>query len=458
MSFRLTLWYTVLFSVSALVAFLIVFLLIRSVIFERQDHALLVELKEFSLIQKAGGLSKLKEGLKWEAASEGANQIFLRIFSNTGEELLSTDMSAWQSVYQASHSLDRLTSAGGDYVFETISTPGQTYPARVVCGFIGNGLILQFGKSFEEDEVFLAIFSDVFEITMVGVTLIAALSGWFMARRALSGVEEVTRTALQISTGSFEQRVAVKSRGAEIELLATTFNKMLDQINAVFKNMKEINNSIAHDLRSPLARVRGAAEMALTTATNVDENRAIAAGIMEDCDRLLAMINTMLDIAESESGVLKPKSDRVDIASVIMQATDLFMPVAETGSIKISTELSEGCIVIADSKMLQRMVGNLLDNALKFTPPGGSVKITTVAEKESIIIMVRDSGIGIYEKDLSHIFEKFYRCDSSRSRKGSGLGLSLVKAIAELHGGSITVRSIPGHGSVFNVTLPRVPV
>jgi heavy metal sensor kinase len=313
---------------------------------------------------------------------------------------------------------------------------------------------LQFGESLKGDEEFLKIYKNVFTPMMVIITMMAALTGWLMARGALSGVEEITHTALQISKGAFDRRVTIKTRGLEIEQLATTFNYMLDRISTLFKEMKDINNHIAHDLRSPLARMRGAAEMALTTVTTSEEFQAIAAGMIEDCDHLMGMINTMLDIAEAESGIVELKLSDVDIAQVIRNACDLFMPVAENNGIGIVSELAGGCVLCADPRMLQRMVGNLLDNALKYTPPGGTVTISATAEKQQVVITVSDTGIGISEKDLPHIFDKFYRCDTSRTLHGSGLGLSLVKAIVASHGGTITAASNPEGGSIFTVALP----
>ncbi|MFH0727182.1 MAG: HAMP domain-containing sensor histidine kinase [Pseudomonadota bacterium] len=455
LAFRLTLWYTGIFSISSLAAFLAFFLLIRSVINEQRDDELLKDLKEFSIMLSTGGVNKIKQAVAWEAGSEGVENVFLRVFSADGEELAGTDMSAWEWVYEESRSLAQLKAGSATHVFETLNAPGQSHQVRVICGYIGNGLMLQFGESLEEDEDFLRIYKNVFTPLMMIVTLMAALTGWMMAKSALAGVEEITHTALEISKGAFDRRVTIKDRGLEIEQLATTFNFMLDRINTLFKEMKETNNNIAHDLRSPLARMRGAAEMALTTVTTMEEYQAIAAGMVEDCDRLMGMINTMLDIAEAESGIVDLKLSEVDIARVIKNACDLFMPVAENNSVKIMTDLADGCFINADPRMLQRMVGNLLDNALKYTPPQGTVTISAAVENGQVILRISDTGIGISEKDLPRIFDKFYRCDASRTLHGSGLGLSLVKAIVTTHGGQIVASSHSGGGSIFAVTLPR---
>lgn len=454
---RLTVWYTMVFSISTLIAFLSFFLLTKSILLHQRDRELLNEIKEFSIIFSTGGLDKVKEGMDWETASEGVDNIFLRLFSLTGEQIAATDMTSWRAVPAPEPVLEQLKKSDAGYVFQTLSVPHHVYKTRVIYSNIGPGEILQFGQSLKDDEAFLEIFGNVFFPIILVVMVIAALTGWFMARRALTGVEEITQTADHISKGDFERRVTVKAKGYEIEQLATAFNYMLERINILFREMKEMSNNIAHDLRSPIARIRGAAEMTLTTVTSIDENKAIAAGMIEDCDHLLGMINTMLDIAEAESGVTELKLEEVDIAEVVKNACELFMPVAEDNNVCLTNELSDGCIVSGKSSMLQRMVGNLLDNALKYTPPKGTVTASVVAQKGQVIITVSDSGIGISEKDLPHIFKKFYRCDYSRAQRGNGLGLSLVKAIVGSHGGDITVTSTSEKGSVFTVTLPQSP-
>jgi signal transduction histidine kinase len=195
--------------------------------------------------------------------------------------------------------------------------------------------------------------------------------------------------------------------------------------------------------------------MALTSDTSAEESKVVAAGMIEECDRLLGMINTMLDIAEAEAGMDGPKRRPVDMAQVILNACNLFMPVAEEKGIDMTNASAGGCVVMADARMLQRLVSNLLDNALKYTPTGGKVAISALTQAEHMIIRVQDSGIGISEKDLPHIFDKFYRCDRSRAAFGSGLGLSLSKAIVTTHGGVIEVASRFGEGTTFTVTLPR---
>jgi len=454
---RLTLWYAGIFTISTLVAFGAFYLVISTVLSKNNDQDLMADVQEYSAMLAAEGIDKVKAEMAWEALSDGQEHVFLRLLSMDGKELAATDMSAWRSVGAGSRALEKL-KGGADYVLETLDLPEQEFKVRTVYGSIGPDLVLQIGESLEEDAEFLELHRTVFIPLMAVMVIIAAIVGWLMARRALRGVEEVTQTAIEISKGALGKRVPFKARGDEIERLATTFNYMLDHINALIKGMREMSDNIAHDLRSPLARIRGVAEMALTTSATEEEHKAMAGSMLEECDRLLGMINAMLDIAEAESGAGETKLEEVDLVSIIKRACELFQAIAEENGVTIAADLPENCLVYGEARKFQRMVANLLDNALKFTPPEGTVTVSLKADNGQVAISVSDTGIGISEDDLPHVFKRFYRCDNSRAQYGTGLGLSLVKAIAGSLGGSVSATSHLGEGSTFTVTLPQLPL
>jgi heavy metal sensor kinase len=454
---RLTLWYAGIFTISTLVAFGAFYLVISTVLSERGDQDLMKDVREYSAMLAAEGIDRVKAEMAWEALSDGQEHIFLRLLSMDGRELAATDMSAWRSIGTGSRALEKLKT-GADYVLETLDLPEQEFQVRTVYGSIGPDLVLQIGESLEEDAEFLELHRTVFIPLMAVMVIIAAIVGWLMARRALTGVEEVTQTAVEISKGALDKRVPFKARGNEIERLATTFNYMLDRINLLIKGMREMSDNIAHDLRSPLARIRGVAEMALTTSATEEEHKAMAGSMLEECDRLLGMINAMLDIAEAESGAGEIQLEEVDLVSIIQRACELFQAIAEENSVTIAADLPENCLVYGEARKFQRMVANLLDNALKFTPPQGTVTVSLKADNGQVAISVSDTGIGISEDDLPHVFKRFYRCDNSRAQQGTGLGLSLVKAIAGSLGGSVNATSHLGEGSTFTVTLPQMPL
>jgi signal transduction histidine kinase len=296
------------------------------------------------------------------------------------------------------------------------------------------------------------IFDELLEIGL-GV-FIASFMGWLVASRALSGVSELARTAKAISNGVFDSRVPVKGNKDQLDELAATFNSMVERIQMLIKGMKEVTDSIAHDLRSPVTRMRGLAEVTLTTERLNAECEAMAGSVVEECDRLLGMINGILEISAAESGIVPLHLHKVDVSEIARDACELFQPAAEDKGITVTVEAPGPACVDGDLQKLQRVLANLLDNAVKYTESGGQIGISVTKDDGRVIIVMKDTGIGIAESDLSHIFERFYRADKSRSKPGSGLGLTLAKAFVSAHDGKITVTSRLGEGSTFTVNLP----
>jgi heavy metal sensor kinase len=455
LAFRLTLWYAGVFAVSSCIAFLLFYTLITSVFRDRTDQELLGKAREFSAALSTRGLETVKSLAMLEAQAAGVKKVFFRLLSSRGEVFSSSNMSYWQDIDIREAAIKQLVRDQRT-VFETIAIPNRKDKVRVLHTMIGTGVILQIGQFMEADSRFIDAFKNIFLITMVLLIGLAAGVGWFMARRAVSGVEAVTRTAQEISGGTLDKRVPVGGRGDEIDELATTFNQMLGRIQSLITEIKEMSDNIAHDLKSPITRIRGMAEVTLTTGKEIGEYENMAAGTVEECDRLLDMINTMLLITKAESGLHQLDEQTVDMARLVRDACELLEPVAEDRGLNLSCETPEIFSLVGDPRMIQRILSNLLDNALKFTPSGGSVKVS-LFEKEGrdVAIAVQDTGIGIPADDLPHVFERFYRCDQSRSEPGTGLGLSLARAFARAHQGDITVTSSLGQGSTFTLTLPK---
>ena len=318
------------------------------------------------------------------------------------------------------------------------------------------GADIQIADLVRADRDTLEDFREISAAVVSVVLLVSTVGGWFLARRSMAGVERVTESARSLGHGDLKQRVAVDRQGLEIENLAAAFNTMADRIEMLVAELREVINNVAHDLRSPLTRIRGAAEGALLDAGMPERGLDMAGGIVEECDRLIGIINTMLDIAETESGLTRISKDPVNLAEVVRDAYELFQPVAVEKGIDFRVSVSdEDRIVLGDRARLQRMVSNILDNALKYTPSRATVHISLGGDGQCVRISVTDTGVGIEAAELEHIFDRFYRCDQSRSTPGNGLGLSLARAVARAHGGEIHVESQSGRGSTFTVALPR---
>jgi heavy metal sensor kinase len=455
LSLRLTLWYAGIFAVSSFVAFLLFYALITSVIRERTDQELLGQAARFSALLRERGISAIENFALIEAQAAGEKKVFIRLLYPTGEAVSSSNMAYWKDIAVRKTVIAQLLS-GSSQILETVSLEVRGDQVRILYAMIGPGVILQVGQSMENYARIIDAFRGIFLTTMVLLIGLATGVGWFMARRAVSGVEAITRTARGISGGTLEMRVPVKDRGDEIDQLALTFNQMLDRIQTLVTEIRQMGDNIAHDLKSPLTRIRGIAEITLTTGESLSEYQAMAASAIEECDRLLDMINTMLMISKTKAGVDKPVRERIDLGRLARDACALFGTMAEDKGLTLICDIPETCEILGNIRSIQRMLSNLLDNAIKYTASGGSVRVVVPeCTGNTPTITVTDTGIGISAEDLPHIFERFYRCDRSRSQAGTGLGLSLARAIARAHGGDITVVSRPGQGSAFTVTLPQ---
>lgn len=290
--------------------------------------------------------------------------------------------------------------------------------------------------------------------SLLAVTI---LCGWLLSRRLLAGVGKVSEAALRISgSGDFGCRVSVRGGGTEISDLVDAFNTMNDNNRKLFNEVRSVTDNVAHELKTPLTRLRGAAEVTLVDRDAGETAGELAAVVAEECSEMLALINSLLEITRTESGLAGLNAEPVELGEQLRRAHELFLPLAEDLGIAFSLELPETPLHIdADRVKLQRVFSNLIDNALKFSDSGGKVAIRLADGGGHAVVTVTDTGCGISEADLPHIFERLYRCDASRSHPGSGLGLTLAAAIVRAHGGTITAASVPGRGSTFTVTLPK---
>jgi len=282
---------------------------------------------------------------------------------------------------------------------------------------------------------------------------------WLFSRQLLSGVVKVSSAARRIAdSGDFDCRVDLRGGGSEIGELVRAFNTMNDHNKMLFNEVRNVTDNVAHELKTPLARLHGAAEIALGESSGSGPSGELAAVVAEECAEMLSLINSMLEITRTEAGLVKLEYADVDLCEMLRRARELFLPLAE--DLRSSFELEtppEAVRVTADRMKLERVFANLIDNALKFSNAGGRLSVSVARHGDSAVVTVADTGCGIAEADLPHIFERLYRCDASRARPGSGLGLSLAAAIVRAHRGGIGVTSSPGKGTTFTVTLPASP-
>ena len=454
LSFRLTLWYATVFLLCLLAALITLYLSLNTILNSRMDDDLHEDIAEFNELFKEDGLEALIQEIQREVNSSDEGEIFLRLFDQQGIPLFSSDLSEWKGLDSTfPPSTTSVISKTGS-LLRTFHLDDQEYPTRAVSGLIGEKHTLQVGETLQKNEEIMEILLLVFGGLLLFGIPIASGCGWIIARKAVRGVEAVSQAAKAIEEGDLNRRVSVRMPEDEIRTLADSFNSMATRITQLIHEMRDMTDNIAHDLRSPLARIRALSEAALTGTTPQAEYQQVARDTLKECDRLMHLINTTLDMAEFDAGVSNRTPESIDLSQVVTDLIELFEPLAEAKHLTLHRILNGPSHIIGDKHNVQRMIANLLDNALKYTPEGGQISMELKRVDGSYRLTIADTGIGIPLPDQPKIFDRFYRCDQSRSQEGCGLGLSFARSVARAHGGDITLKSETAKGSVFTSIFP----
>jgi heavy metal sensor kinase len=296
----------------------------------------------------------------------------------------------------------------------------------------------------------------IFLLSLPAMLLMAGLAGYLLARKSLAPIAEMTARAERISAENLHERLPVKNKNDELGKLAHVFNDLLTRIESSFDGMRRFTADASHELRTPLAIIRGEADVALSQDREPGEYRETLAIIQDEARLLSGTVEDMLALARADAGQRRLKLEEFYFNDLIEECVRSARALALNKNISLDFESSDDTAFRGDEDLLRRMAVNLLDNAIKYTPDGGSVSVKLWREDGRINLRVTDSGIGIPTEDAARVFERFYRADKARSRAegGSGLGLPIVKWIAEAHLGSVSLESAPERGSSFTVSLP----
>jgi heavy metal sensor kinase len=316
------------------------------------------------------------------------------------------------------------------------------------------------GKSLEHDDRTLHDFTLIFVGVIPGALLLGSLMGWFMAGRALTPVLSVAQTAQRISGSNLSLRIPTRQAGDELDYLILTFNRMIEGLEASFQQIKQFSTDVSHELRTPITGIRGQLEVALFTAKTTDQYREAMFNALQDIDRLSQIVRALLLLSQAESGQLALQKSRLNLCEIVKDLVEQFQIPAEAAGVRLTADIPADCYAGIDRVQIERMITNLLSNALKFTPENGSVWVRLRSAEDHVEIIVEDTGRGIPTEYLPHIFDRFYRVPGSGTapgpEQGLGLGLSFVAWIVKAHDGKIDVESAPGKGTRFTITLPSV--
>jgi heavy metal sensor kinase len=312
------------------------------------------------------------------------------------------------------------------------------------------------GRSLADNQRIILGFTQIYVGLMPLMIFGGCLLGWVIAGRALTPVIEVAQAAQRISGSNLSLRIPVRRAGDELDYLIETFNRMIERLESSFNQIRQFSTDVSHELRTPITAIRGQLEVALFTAQDAEQYREAILNSLQDVERLGQIVRALLLLSQAESGQVALHKTRLDLSSSAREIIDQFQIPAEEAKIRLIADLPAECPAYVDRVQIERMLSNLISNAIKFTPAGGEVRISMRKSYDGIEIVVEDTGCGIPPEHLSHIFDRFYqvRDSGSNGERGLGLGLSFVIWIAKAHGGAVRVESELNKGSRFIVTLP----
>jgi signal transduction histidine kinase len=455
---RLSLWFATLFTVGFCAIFALLYWTLERHMEERDVEGLKLTLQQYSALYSINGLAGLQQRVAQDSQIPHVRSLFVRIVGSSGNELWVTVPRDW-----IKSDVQRVIIPGGwteSSIIRSVKIPvDEQQDLVVVAQALPGGLMLQVGRSTDSRTVLLEPLRRTF-IWVGGAVLVVGLGvGFLAARRATRPLQSVVETARKIiRTGSLDARVPVPRRDDEIAELVRHFNTVLDKNATLVRGMREALDNVAHDLRTPLTSLRGTAELALGQPADQTGAQEALADTVERADEVLSLLRAIMEISEAEAGMLHLDKSRCDLGDLARGPVELYTDVAESRGLQLSGEIQGAIPLFADATRLRQAIANLIDNAVKYTPAGGKVWVRAMAQGDGAILQVRDTGPGVSPEEQPRIWERLYRGDQSRSASGLGLGLSLVRAIVEAHGGRASVTNAAEGGAIFELWLPLASI
>ncbi|MEJ2695576.1 MAG: ATP-binding protein, partial [Candidatus Sulfobium sp.] len=381
-----------------------------------------------------------------------SRQEYFQIVNYSGEIIITSlsqnqqwplDKGLMKSAFQGNAGYETVKFMGGDY--RTIYFP------------VNKETIIRVGQSLDETAKTLAGLRRLFTLFSPLMLLVCSVMSWFFAGWAVNPVLEIKSVAEQIRRGRMRGRINVGSKGRELDELAVIFNDMLQSIQRSIEMQKRFVADVSHEIRSPLTALRGSIEVALRRRRAVEDYENVLESSLTDVIRLSRITDDLLFLTRADNNILELRLQWFELGPALSAIVERLGRKAVSSGVSLLEDYRAGLEICGDTFLLDQAFSNLVENSIKYTPRGGKVTITTQEKEGKALITVSDTGIGIPEEDIPHLFERFYRVDKERSRRagGTGLGLSITQWIIKAHKGTITVRSTPGSGSDFIVSLPK---
>lgn len=454
-AFRLAAWYSSIFITSSVVLFFLAFQMISGIVEDQDREQTRFKLREYVLTAREEGIGDMIEEITREKNDYRPAGFFVRVTDSNNRTLICSLPRRFKAI-----DCSEIPLFTSDNSLESIVIPRHEDEdvLEIVSTRLPGNYILQVGKSSTQREDLLEKFYQIFLTILLLLAVLGLLAGSFMAFKALSPLRELANTVRKIRAGNMEARVPVRdahgSRRDELDTLAILFNKMLQRIDTLVKGMREALDSVAHDLRTPVTRLRAVVESTLQKQAGREELENALMDCAEEADRISDILSTLMDISEAETGVMRLELKKQFLQPLIMDVVELYEYVAEEKAISITVDIPEELEIPLDRNRFRQAAANLVDNAIKYGKEGGRLVIRARRENSCVTLSFTDDGAGIDPMDIPRIFDRLYRGDKGRSQKGLGLGLSLVKAVVEGHNFTIEAESAPGIGTKISIKMP----
>ncbi len=452
-SLRLAILFCAFFSVCLVLAFTFTYFEVSYSLEKSSREVISAKWREIATVFSSKGQAGLNEFLSTEENRLRNSPFLVRVLTKNGETLFlkpAVQDGAFD-FEKASNRLSQPEKIRGWHFLKAIDDEDRF---DIFTEQISDGIFLQLGRSSEDREDILESIEFGF-LTMAGLlVMVSAVFGFWYARRSLKPIHTLTETIQFIEAGDLKQRVLLANSQDELRDLGETFNRMIARMERLILGMRESLDNVAHDIQTPLTRIRVRAEGALLTNDPVAKTVALEE-CAENVAEISGLVAQLLDISEGEAGAMQLKLELVDVLALLRDVVEIYEFVAEESGVEVHIDVQDGLKWTVDRKRIKQVVGNLLDNAIKFSPSQTGIILSAAESENSLVISVEDQGIGISESELPRIWDRLFRGDKSRSTKGMGIGLALVRSIVLAHRGSVSADPKSEGGTVFRVAIPR---
>lgn len=449
---RLSILFCVTFAVGLTLAFLIAYFEIRFTLERSGRDVISAKLREIATVYKMDGPESLKSFLAIETNRANNLKFMVRIVDEKNNVIFNKSSEQEKRFDFDELAKSRLRRVGW-FSLQAIDDEDKF---NILTEELDKTHFLQVGRSNEDREGILGGIAYIFTYIGLAMVVLTGASGTWYVHRALRPVRELAEVMKRVEGGDLSQRATTSRTDDELATLARTFNLMIVRIDRLVKTMTESLDNVAHDIRTPLTRIRFVAETALVSGKPAELSDALSE-CAESATDISELMQQLLSISEAEAGTLSLEKKSTSVPELIIDVCEIYEFVAQEKNIKLSVAIDPSINEwVLDRKRVKQAIGNLIDNAIKFSPENSEIWVSARRSRDDLSIEVRDQGFGIPSDEIERIWDRLYRAEQSRTSKGLGLGLSIVKAIAIAHGGDVRTVSAAGNGSTFEIHLPEI--